>query len=297
MLGYRVTNRNKHELNGISPCFMHEYIDKAIDVTKISSSHWLEIRNSSSHWPEIRILNTFSKNYECSITQKLWKRDKDRYKSRDNVFPLIKQVMNVRDRLQLQAKKMACKHRSIQVVLNPSAGCFITKAVGSSGGNIIANVCVHCSQMKDNEDTFEEPKNYPRARNATKFILPMTKETGEWLEHCPFTKVSGVADEGITIYHHDTNLKVPSGTKWSYESCQEKICIGNANRTQQERLPIAFAKLALTAMLKDKEVEEARKRDEDPEDMLEFALGDLHEWLQSPRICNGNGNNEYVAMN
>jgi len=201
----------------------------------------------------------------------------------------------------------------IQVVLNPSSGCFVTKAVGSSGGDILANVCVKCSKMKPDENTFEEPKHSYNTKRPSYFVLPITRETEAWLDASPFSRVANVGQDGITICSQMTDLKVPTGTKWSYHCREETITLGKVQNKKRSNLPINFARLAIRTMLEDEELK--KKMEDDPEDMLDFIndipkgplpelnVDDVERWLRSSRICSGKGaevnevDNEYVTMN
>lgn len=217
----------------------------------------------------------------------------------------------------MQNQRKYCKHSVIQVVLNPSAGCFVTKAVGSTKGDILANVCVKCSDMKEDENTFEDTKNAIRTQRASNFVMPITRETEKWLKHCPFSRVANVGQDGVTINSQMTDLKVPPGTKWNFHKREESITIAKVQKPRQANLPINFARLAVRTMLEDEE--EKKRNEDDPEDMLAFIndipsgplpelnIEDVERWLRSSQICCGevtegrtnktnNVENEYVEM-
>jgi len=148
---------------------------------------------------------------------------------------------------------MSCKHNTIQVVLNPSSGCVVTKSSTSSNGDVLANICAQCSVLKVNENTFDNPKPYHRSKVPCKFIVPITRESQRWLSTSAFGKVSSVSADGITIFTQDASVEVPTGTIWYYKTKEEVITVGRAYKQQPDRLPVHVAMVAIASMLAETE--------------------------------------------
>jgi len=190
---------------------------------------------------------------------------------------------------------MSCKHTTIQVVLNPSSGCVVTKSVTSMNGDVLANICSQCSMLKLNENTFENPKIHRRTRYPYKFLLPVTRETETWLKTSAFGKVSSISADGITIYTGDTSMEVPTGTIWYYKTKEEVITVGKTGKEKTDRLSVQTAMVAMATMLAEMEkmervegMEEVEKVEE-VEEMEEMERVERMEEMEKVERMENNG--------
>jgi hypothetical protein len=162
--------------------------------------------------------------------------------------------------------RVTCPHRHLQVILNPPEGVYASASSVSSRGDVVANVCVDCSQLTGDENVFGPMKYRNTGPKMSKVVLPYTKETLTWLRTCHFGSVTAIHKNGISIATRMSDMKLPKGSRKTHLRCSETIVIGRKPTPYTRKIPVSKACAAVQRVLKGEEVSETTEDPLDEED-------------------------------
>jgi hypothetical protein len=145
-------------------------------------------------------------------------------------------------------KKRPCQHKVIQVVLNPSKACVVTASVTNEDGNVLANVCVNCSEMQK-EGVFGLPKARKPHAASHRIRFADNADTLRWFQSSPFTRAHENID-GIYMYSEDKNMNLPQGAYWESTPSVESIVVGRLPQEKMYRQPLTTILGSLQQRLK-----------------------------------------------